>query len=393
MGNMKYILNDDYSIKEIKDLREFAELKPVWDELSEKQDAYRPFLCFDWFKLSLEHFLNNDELLVITLYRRDGLEAIAPFLIRKQRFKGLYVRKVELIGNVYSPIQTFLYKDMEDEARQRAVRLILSYFTQINKQWDVIDLSSIPIEYNNFELICEAVTKSNFNSAQYFCFANWFMESISYSSDTYFKLRSKNLRASIKKNIKNAKNRGNLEFKMLKDSNGIDEYISQYREVYSKSWKEKERIGDKYLIEWMSFAATKGWLRLGIVRLDGVTIAAGFAILCNGFAYLAKTAYDKEYAELGPGSIWLTEMMKYIVDIDKVSVIDLLRGDEEYKRHWVDRRRERKGILIFNNNIKGYCLSILIQHVLPAVNRSKGLRKIKASVKNMFLQRGLRSGD
>jgi len=143
----------------------------------------------------------------------------------------------------------------------------------------------------------------------------------------------------------------------------------------------------------MNYAANKGWLRLGLVRLGGITIAAGFAIISNGYAYLAKTAYDEKYGDLGPGSIWLTEMIKYIIDIDNISVIDLLRGDEEYKRHWVDQRRERKGILIFNRNIRGCCLSLLVQDVLPAVNKNTGLRKVKEFVKSAFFKQELRSGE
>jgi len=106
----------------------------------------------------------------------------------------------------------------------------------------MIDLSSIPVEHHNYDDICEAVAKSKLKNVQYFCFPNWFMESIDYSSETYFKLRSKNLRASIKKNVRNAKNKGNLEFIMVRNLDAIDEYINQYRAVYSKSWKERKGL-------------------------------------------------------------------------------------------------------------------------------------------------------
>ena len=381
MNSKFFPLIDGYSIKEFNSLQGLDELRIEWDHIASKQYAYTPFLCFEWFKMSLKHFLGNHRLLVIILYKYDHIEAIAPFLMKQQRFKGTYVRKVELIGNVYSPIQNFLFKEMDNETRQKDIELILSYFSQINNHWDLIDLHSIPEEYNNFGILYGAVSRTNFYAEEYSCFVNWFIDSIDHPSDFYFKLRSKNLRASIKKNFRNANNRGNLEFKMITDSNGIDEYINQHLEVYSKSWKKEEKIGKNYLIEWMKFAAEKGWLRLGLVLLDGVTISAGFVIVCDGFAYFAKTAYDDNYGELGPGSIWLTEMIKYVIDIDRVSVIDLLRGNEEYKRHWVDKRRERKGVLIFNNNVKAYWLSILIKHILPTVNNNEYLRKIKNLLK------------
>jgi hypothetical protein len=282
---------------------------------------------------------------------------------------------------------------MDQEIRQKDVQLIFGYFSQINKDWDLLDLHSIPEEYNNFEILCNGVKKNNFNSEEYSCFPNWFIDSINYSSDVYFRYRSKNLRASIKKNFRNARNNGNLEFKMITGADGIDQYINQYFEVYARSWKKEEKIGGNFLIEWIKYAAQKGWLRLGLVFLDGAVIAAGFAILCNGFAYFAKTAYDEEHEEVGPGSIWLTEMIKYVIDIDRVSVIDLLRGDEEYKRHWVEKRRERKGILIFNKNVKAYWLSFLIQCILPAVNKNEKLRKLKEFAKSTFLSKRTTLGE
>lgn len=386
-------LNDEYTLKEINKLEDLETLRNEWDRIANKQYTYVPFLCFEWFKMSLKHFLNNHEFLVLLLYKSGDIEAIAPFLIKKQRVKGVYVRKVELIGNVYSPIKNFLFKEMDQDTRQKDVHLILSYFSQMNKDWDLVDLHSIPEEYNHFEILCEGVRENNFNCEKYSCFANWFIDSINYSSDAYFRHRSKNLRASIKKNFRNAKNKGNLEFKMITEANGIDQYINQYFEVYTKSWKEQEKIGGNYLIEWIKFAAKNGWLRLGLVFLDGVTIGAGFAILCNGYAYLAKTAYDEKYEEIGPGSIWLTEMIKYVIDIDKASVVDLLRGDEEYKRHWVNQRRERKGVLIFNNTVKAYWLSFLIQRVLPAINKNEKLRRYKEFAKRIFLSKRTMLGD
>jgi len=57
-----------------------------------------PFYASTGFKMSLKHFMKDDQLLVLTIHGPDGMEAIAPFLIRKQRYDGLPVRKVELIG-------------------------------------------------------------------------------------------------------------------------------------------------------------------------------------------------------------------------------------------------------------------------------------------------------
>ncbi|MCK4825846.1 GNAT family N-acetyltransferase, partial [bacterium] len=301
----------------------------------------------------------------------------APLLIKQQRFKGIPVRKIELIGNVYSPIQTFLFKEMDKKRRKEYISLILQYFSRINNHWDVVDLHSIPEEDGTFPILSNAVKKSVFRSKEYFCFGNWYANGIDYSSDTYFKNRSRNLRASIKKNFKKAQQAGNLHFEMITCSVHIEKYMNSYFELYSRSWKKQERIGTDFYRDLTKQTAEKGWLRLGLVFLDDALVGAGFAIVTDGCAYFEKTAYDEQHKDLGAGSIWLAEMIKYVIDVDKVKVIDVLRGDDDYKKRWFPSRRERSGILVFNNNMKGNLLFFLVQHVLPGIGRSKHLSQLK----------------
>ncbi len=371
-----------HSIREVRIFEDFLKLGKLWNEIASKNSTYHPYCTHEWFRIWLSHFLNSDQLLILVLYRKDEPELIAPFLIKRERLIGIPIRRVELIGNYYSPMRTFIFREMDNKKREDNVRQILHYFRKINKNWEVIDLESLLEENDTFRILCEALKKANLKNREYFCFGNWFSPDINYSSDSYFKSRSRNLRASIKKNYRNTRCRGNLEFKLITEINGIEKYISEYFEVYRKSWKREEKAGPNYIVDLIKYNAKEGWLRLGLVILEGVTIGAGFAIVCNGFAYLAKTAYDEKYADLGPGSIWLAEMIKHIIDVDKVKVIDLLRGDEDYKKLWVASRRERKGILVYNNNIKGKCLALFDKKIFPLLNKNKYARKIKEIIRN-----------
>jgi hypothetical protein len=195
-------LNNRFSARVVSELDDLGKLRDDWNELAAKQGAYMPFLCFDWFRLWLEHFLDDHQLLILLVYKHDNLETIAPFLVKQQKFKGIRVRKVELIGNVYSPVQTFLFKDVDNEKRENQISLILQYFSRINKHWDVIDLQSIPEEDDTFQILGNAIKKSGFKNKEHFCFGNWYLDGIDYSSDTYFKNRSRNVRAGIKNHNK-----------------------------------------------------------------------------------------------------------------------------------------------------------------------------------------------
>jgi CelD/BcsL family acetyltransferase involved in cellulose biosynthesis len=382
MKEQNHSINNEYSIKKVIDLNEFEKLRTVWDGLANKQDAYVPFLCFDWFKIWLEHFLKDDKLLILLLYKGSELVTIAPFLIKEEKFKGINVRKIELAGNVYSPIRYFLFKEMGNGERESTLSYIFVFFSKFHRQWDIIDLSPIPEENGNFIALKNAVLKSSFKNAEIFCFGNWYLDGISYQSDKYFSNLSKKERKNIRQDRNRMEKAGKVVFKMIKNSHEVETYMKTYFEIYEKSWKKREMAGPGFYLDLTRCFGEKDWLRLGFVFLSDVPTAVGFAFVCDGLAYFEKVAYDEDYQNLGAGSVWFMEMIKYVIDVDKVRGIDFLRGDDPYKKHWVPQRRERKGILVFNNNLKGNYLSILVQYILPTFNRNKHLRKIKELVSN-----------
>jgi hypothetical protein len=80
-------------------------------------------------------------------------------------------------------------------------------------------------------------------------------------------------------------------------------------------------------------------------------------------------------------------MMKYLIDIDRIQTVDLLRGDEAYKELWVSKRRERKGVIVFSRRIKGLGSYVWTRHVLPKARSLKGYNRVKG-----FFRRNV-SGD
>lgn len=377
-------MNSSFSIKEITQSDLLEPMRKPWDFLAAQHGSYFPYLCFDWFKLWLEHFLGKDRLFILQLIDSGEVVAIAPFLIREERFKGVPSKKIELIGNVYSPVRNFL---LIKTKRDSKVNFLIHFFNHLKSsdiKWDIIDLYGIPEEEGSYSNIGDAICNSRLNFSKYFCFANWYHDSIYYESKIYFSSMSHNARKNLRAYGNRAQKAGKLLFKMIVDYDSVEHYMEVYFDVYKRSWKKQERLGPDFYLALAKHAAIRGWLRLGIIFLDDVAVAAGFAFIHNGNAYFEKMAYDEKYGDLGIGTVWLTKMIEHVVDIDKVSLIDFMRGDEEYKHHWVKNRRERFGYYIFNRTIKGRFLYIMNRNILPLLNNNKYLSCLKNFVKNTF---------
>ena len=379
-----YSMDAKYSIKKIGNIDELEEFRPIWNSIAEKHGPYKVFLSYDWFRVWLKHFLGEKELLILLLYRENEIVAIAPFLIKRERFKGIITNKIELLGNVYSPFRYFLINEGDDRGKETTLSYIFSFLFKKCKGWNVLDLCAIPQENNWFKLVMTTLKQMGLKYSDYLCFGDWYLDDIKYSGSEYFN----NLPQKIKKDILYCKRRlekmGICEFKLIRNGNNIDDYMDLYYKVYEKSWQKKEGVGPNFHRDLAKIAIRNNWLRLGFLFFDNSPIASQFWVSNNGIAYILKTVYNQEYKKFSPGKILTSEMMKYVIDMDGVNIVDYVQGDEGYKEDWTPKRRERCGVLIFNNNIKGKYLALLTRDILPTVEKNRYLRKAKQIVKRFL---------
>jgi hypothetical protein len=368
-----------YSIKQVANLEDFGKLESVWNSLAEKQGAYEPFLCFDWFNLWLKHFLGDNRLLILLLYEENKIETIAPFLIKEEKFKQITVRKIDLIGNIYSPIRYFLFGRFDDKERGRNLYYIFRFLIKVYRNWDILDLYPIPDENNGFGILIPALKETGLKHSEYFCFGDWYSDGIECSGEEYLLKLPKRLMKDISYNQRRLRNTGKYEFRLILNGD-ISHCMDLYYGVYSKSWQKEENIGPSFHRDFAQIAAQKGWLRLGLLFYNEVAIASQLWLSCNNTAFIMKTVYDQHYKKYSPGKLLTAEMMKYVIDVDKVRILDYLHGDESYKEEWTTKRRERKGALVYNNTLKGNYLALLDNRILPLINKYDCLKKLKGII-------------
>ena len=367
MGETTYKLDNGYSIKTITDMDHFNTLRSIWNGLLEGHTSHVPFLCFDWFRLWLKHFLKDNGLLILLLCKGDSTVAIAPFIIRQESFKGIMrARKVCLIGNVHSPIRNFIFGDLSNEARQKFSSQILLFFRKQFRQWDVMELDSIPEEDSGFDILKVAVAKTGLKSREHSCFANWYLDGINSAGAEYIKRLPNKIRGELSRRKKRLAELGTVRVEIGTNKLTFDRHMDLYYKVRQKSWKSPESDWT-FHCDIRRMAANSGWLRCGFLLLDGTPIAAQIRIVSNRIVYFMEALHEARYNKFGPGTILRSELIKYFIDIDRVTEIDQGRGGEPYKKNWTPHPRERKGLIVFNNNVKGQFLAFLMTKVLPIV--------------------------
>ncbi|MFZ2950108.1 MAG: GNAT family N-acetyltransferase, partial [Desulfuromonadaceae bacterium] len=194
------------------------------------------------------------------------------------------------------------------------------------------------------------------------------------NSQEYWNSLSGNHRHSIKKAFNKLERSGGFEIVLIGNpGQDVDTAMAQYSDIYSGSWKTRDEEPvfhhklSKYLLD-------KGCLRIFLlyhrgkgvnnakpkpfspkeclvnseVPVSGKPIAAGIFIVRGAYSVFLKTAYLQDYASYSPGTLLLWFAFKWLIDVDHVTYIDFLRGDNPYKNKW-GKFREKLMICFISN--------------------------------------------
>lgn len=209
-----------------------------------------------------------------------------------------------------------------------------------------LDLQPMAPENPHFEAMRTALSGAGLVCFDYFCFGNWYLPARGLCYEDYLAARPGPLRSTLKrKGKKFAAAGGRID--IVVGGEALEAAMADYQQVYDASWKRTEPFPD-FMPGFMRLCAERGWLRLGVARLDGVAIAAQCWVVRDGHAAIYKLAYDEAQAEWSAGSLLTAALMQRMLDEEQVAEVDYLIGDDAYKRDWMTHRRERHGLRAYD---------------------------------------------
>ena len=215
-------------------------------------------------------------------------------------------------------------------------------------RWPVLMLDPMDPQTAFFTGFQAALRQAGYAVDRYFCFGNWYLQVAGRSFADYFQGLPSALRHSIERGQRRLTRHGawQVDIQQLPDAS-LEAAIGDFVAVYQKSWKGPEP-NRQFIPALARMAAVQGWLRLGVLKLDGQAIAAQLWLVQGGKANIFKLAYVEGFERFSAGSVLTAKLMQHVLDIDQVHEVDYLTGDDAYKRDWMSRRRERWGLVAFD---------------------------------------------
>jgi len=340
------------------------------------------FLSLPWLQNLAEHALDATEQLRIYSVHPQGKPEHARLLLLMRHTannKPWRMRVLQAHANFY----TSLFGPVADVNRSdlgNDLMLLAQTIARETPRWDMVNLQPLARDTRVFDLLTEALRQNGMAVQPYFCFGNWYLNTLGRNYDQYLASLPGVLRSTLRRKGKMLDNSG-VRLTLVHVPTQLAQGIADFERVYRLSWKQAEPYPE-FIAGLITTCAEQGWLRLGIAYLDQRPIAAQLWIVADGVASIYKLAYDEEFADWSVGTVLTGFMMQHAIDVDRVREVDYLTGDEAYKRDWMSDRRERHGILACNlRSVRGWIgaarhiAAVRLRNRWHALRSSRSLRR------------------
>ena len=323
----------------------FVEEYAAWRELHDSApeiaavEADDPFYTAQWFELLTAHGFDPAAKLRLLVVRDGaGRPRLALPLTGEARITALS----NFYSCLYGPIVAASPID------RAALDAFCRYLKVAPAGAAVLRLAPLDGQGDFALPMLAALRRAGFWADTYFCFANWVLAVGGRGYETYLAALPGQLRTTLTRCARRLAREGAWKVSIhTAPGPDLENAITDFVAVYQASWKDPEPH-PRFIPELCRTAAKLGWLRLGILALDGRALAVQLWLHCAGRSMIYKLAYDEAFAHFSAGSLLTAALMQNAIDHDHAAEIDYLSGDEAYKRDWMSHRRERIGIVAFN---------------------------------------------
>lgn len=320
MHNVEYKL-----LRTTEELYAFA---PRWRALWWQDPQATPFQSPEWLLPWWRQF-GQPDLRAVTISKSGEPMGFLPFYIYREPHTGarqlllLGVGTTDYLGGIFSSA-------CMQEHVQAALNLL-----RADEDWDVMYASQLLPHSKLFQAFQQSLDS---NAHPFDAEACSRMRAVPISD----------LPQKIRRNAMYYRNRamraGRLEFAIANGSNW-EESFDALQHLHRERWDDRGQTGvlsDGRVLRWHREALPKlecrGMLRLCSLRLNNEVIGVLYSLIDppsrpTRTQYVYLTAYSIRHAELRPGTVLLAMAIENAAK-EGVQVIDMLRGEEAYKRNW-----------------------------------------------------------
>lgn len=197
--------------------------------------------------------------------------------------------------------------------------------------------------------------------------------------ETYAAGLPRRRRSELRRRRRRLEELGAVTFEVADGTERLEPLLREGYGVEGSGWKLQEGTAivsspetERFYSAVARWAAARGTLRLGFLRVDGRAVAFHLTLEESGVAYLLKGGYDPELRALSPGQLLIGEMLHWAFGRG-LRTYEFLGAEEDFKRDWTSDLRDRLTARAFPRSAAGSVGFAAYAYGRPVAKRAREL--------------------
>jgi CelD/BcsL family acetyltransferase involved in cellulose biosynthesis len=327
----------------IEEIRDWSGVEPhaaAWNALAQSPDA-TVFQSFEWHAAWWSVFRDDYDLRVLLAWAGARLVAVAPWAVARKE------RELQFIGSgdYASDYCDFLAEPGSPDAVDAFARWMFAN----RRAWRRVDFRNLPSDSRHRQRLERRLREGS----------SWVLSEVEADAPTRIlgdaaADREVLGKTSLKRHFRHFAKSGHLEFAHLSSEDEIapllDDFFRQHVERRSLARGRSQFLDPRQKLlyrELVRRLAPRGWLRLGVVRLDGEPIAFHFGFEYGSRFLWYKPAFSALHAKRSPGEVLLKFLLEYAIGRG-LAEFDFTVGGEPFKYRFANRVRTNHRIRVYS---------------------------------------------
>jgi CelD/BcsL family acetyltransferase involved in cellulose biosynthesis len=307
--------------------RDPASLEAEWSELARRRAYPTVFLTPDWIQIARAY--DRREQVTLSIAEGRGIAALA------REDDGT----ISFAGGEFTDYQDIVAQPQDTPVVARALAEWIAA-----QRTPRVRLEFVPEEPGTLDAMSPVLTAAGYD-VQIDRLVTAPRVTLPTSFDAYVQSLGRKERHELRRKLRRLETGRRVAFRFAAErerASVLDRFVALHRRSRGEKAEFMTEEIERFFRDVAQAMAARGWLRLGVLNVDGEDAAVLFAFAYEGTLALYNAAYDPELAALSVGIACHAYAVRSAID-EGLRVYDLLRGDEPYKYdlgatdHWLLR--------------------------------------------------------
>ncbi|MDO9318371.1 MAG: GNAT family N-acetyltransferase [Gammaproteobacteria bacterium] len=336
---------------------DFHSLKAEWNELLVNSCCNTLFLTWEWQYTWWQNLAEGRSLFILAVRAGEQLIALAPMTLRPADYSRMVpFRVLEMLGagSVGSDYLSIIVRN-GDEARA-----LTDISAQLIARKFVLEMHNTERGSSIMTALAQRMQDGGCRTTYHAQNFSPYIDLSSYTWSSYIERGDTSNGARYRKRIRKLNRTFSVSMERTTTEQNRSSDLETMIDLHLKRWDGRggtnafaTRGLRNFHEAFSNIALQNNWLRLFLLRLDGVPAAAVYGFYYLGVFYYYQAGFDPQFNQYSLGNLAIGLTIEQAL-AEGAREYDLLHGDEDYKYVWANNERELVCRTIYPPNVQGY---------------------------------------